>query len=517
MERPIQVWHHTCRTFIKSFLAATGLGILLAHGNDSSKYVDASAHSSTFELYRRAETRSHRLGLTQAFPHDLDTLTKFLATSLPTPFDWERFKNAEVGQHKERIRWSDGLRGHSIYFRPEFQLAGNLSDDSLGNRYLSGVGMTLYGSVLRDVGFYSHGLVFTESASKGRFTHQFNPEFGEVYSAEVTSENPLAKSRTYNRFEYYLKYQKDLLTIKAGRDWFHFGPGYFSSLSASRETPPYSLLEVRLDFAPWLFMDNYLFRMVDTEFEIQKYGQIHRFEFKPAGNLSLGFTDIVIYQDRDPDPKYFLPLAPLAFSEINNGGLDNSAMAFDFMWTTPWFVSLWGEIFVDDLVGPGSFFDSWWENRWAALCGAQWVSPWNQIDADIVLEYSQVEPWSYNGRQPQTSFKHFNVPSASKLGPDSRSFDVQIAWRPLKWMELKERFEWNQKGSERPATLGVVHDDRIDGTSKALLNGDIATEYVTKHSVAAHYQKWVTLEGYWIIDRGDKKETNLGVMVQVHY
>ncbi len=471
--------------------------------------LDLSAHSNAIPIYRRVETRGGYLGLTQTFPQNLNSIIRFLDGSESFAYDRFWLENCEPGFRKEKIHWSDSLRGNSFYLRPEMHSGGAFSEDSIGNYMLGGLGLTLYGQALRDLTFYSHGMVYTQKTGKAQFTHQYNPDLGETYSAEVTAEDSLAKSKTFNRFEYYVKYQKPWLTLKAGRDWVHMGPGYFSSLMATKNTPPYSLLEMRLDFAPWLFMDNYLIRMVDTRFTIQKYAQLHRFEFKPLSRLSVGFNDMVIYQDRDPDMRYVLPLAPLSFSEINNGGLDNSAMMLDFLWASPWNISLWGELFVDDLLGPTSFFDSWWENRWAGLAGIQWVSPWKRVDADVVVEYSHVEPWTYIGREAQTSFKHFNVPSASKLGPDSRSWDVQVGYRPWRRLEWKERLEWNAKDTGRAGRLGVVHSDLVDGTGKVFLK-NARREFRVTHSVAWVWNRYARLEGWWRQSWGDAEWQEMG-------
>jgi hypothetical protein len=227
--------------------------------------------------------------------------------------------------------------------------------------------------------------------------------------------------------------------------------------------------------------------------------------------LSLAFQDIVIYQDRDPDGRYFLPLAPLTFTESDMGGPDNSAMAFDFLYSGIRNVSVWGELFIDDLLGPSSFFDDFWENRWAGLAGFQVTSPLSWVDADLVVEYGHVEPWTYNGRQPQTSFKHFNVPSASKLGPDSRTWDLQLAYRPLRWLELTERLALYDKGWGRPGTLGAIHDDTLDGLTKEWLGGPVAKQRVWTQSAGIRYGQYLLAQAAWAVDLGDAETNEVSV------
>ncbi len=326
---------------------------------------------------------------------------------------------------------------------------------------------------------------------------------------EKGAGDSLLAKRTFNHFESYVLLELPWVKLKAGRDRLNMGPGYFSSLMATRNTPPYWLLEARIDFASWLYLDNYLLRMTDTAHEIQKFANIHRFEFKPFDFLSVAFQDIVIYQDRDPDLRYFLPLVPITFTESDMGGPDNSAMGFDFLSTITPNLSIWGELFIDDLLGPTSFYNSYWENRWAGLAGFQVTSPLRKVDADLVVEYSHVEPWTYNGRKAQTSFKHFNVPSASKLGPDSKTWDLKLCYRPWKFIELQEQLDLSDKGLGRPGTLGTIHIDSIDGLSKEWLGGTVAYRRVWTQGIKLAYRQYVSASLQWVLDFGDVKTNEL--------
>jgi hypothetical protein len=468
--------------------------------------LDISATSPVFESLRRIQTRSGSLLPSQAFPQSDRAVERWLGGASVFPADSAAMNLYLPGRRREAIHWNDSARAHSLFISPALDLAwhGDTHPDSNDGSRSAGVGGVLYGSVGPRLTFYSRGLAYTEFTDKAQFSHQFNPEFGETYSVEKGAGDSLLKDRTFNRFESYALVELPWgVTLKAGRDRVHMGPGYFSSLMATRDTPPYYLAEARIDFAPWLSLDNYLLSMTDTRHDIDKFANLHRFEFKPFRGLSLAFQDIVIYQDRAPDWRYVLPLAPLTFAESDNGGLDNSAMGFDFMYSGIRNVSIWGELFVDDLLGPTSFFDDFWENRWAGLAGFQVTSPLPWLDADLVMEYQHVEPWTYNGRRPQTSFKQFNVPSASKLGPDSRAFDAQLSYRPVKWLELRERLGWYDKGRGRSGTLGTIHDDAIDGQTKDYLSEDVLSQRILESSVGFQYGQYVSARLTWARDFGD--------------
>jgi hypothetical protein len=472
---------------------------------------DVSATSPAFHALRRIQTRSAALFPGQAFPQSEPSLERYLAGKSVSSADSEQLGFALPGMRRELARWSDTARGHSLSLSPSVEMAwrGSAHEDSNDGSRLGGLGGFLYGRAAPWLSFYSHGMVYTEFTDKAQFTHQFNSDFGETYSVKKGAGDSLLPDRTFNRFEFYVIAEFSWITLKAGRDRIHTGPGYFSSLMASRDAPPYYLMEARINFAPWLTLDNYLLQMVDTRFEVRKYANLHRFEFKPLPGLSLAFQDIVIYQDRDPDWRYSLPLAPLTFTESDLGGPDNSAMAFDFLYAGTANFSLWGELFIDDLLSPTSFFDDFWENRWAGLTGFQVTSPFTGFDADLVVEYGHVEPWTYNGRKEHTSFKHFNVPSASRLGPDSRTIDARFAYRPTDWCELSERIEFSDKGLGRSGSLGVIHVDSIDGLEKEWLGGNTAARRIWRQAVALRYGRRLTGSFEWEMDFGNERTRRL--------
>lgn len=479
--------------------------------------LDISPWDPSVSDLRRAEARSGTLLPGQSFPQALMPARAWLEGKSLTPWDsahlLARFPFAASG---ELIRWSDSARGNSFLLSPsaeaayEYGAAGDSAPD-LGRM---GLGARLYGTVGGRLAWYTHATIYTEKSDRALWTHQFDPEKGETYSVEKGAGDSLLDMRTYNRFEYYLRYDHNWWSIKAGRDFLHSGPGYFSSLTATRQTPPYYQVSGHVDFAPWLGLDDYLVQMVDSSYDVQKYENVHRLTFRPFASLQLAYEDLVIYQDRDPDPAYILPFVPLTFAEANSGGRDNASMAFDATWAAPGGLMLWGQLFLDDLLGPASFFDSFWENRWAGLMGGQWALPTAWADADLVVEYSHVEPWTYNGRESHTSFKHYDVASASKLGPDSRSLDAQASWRPGRGWQLREHWEWDAKGVGRQAALGTIHVDAIDGLTKEWLAHARSTWNATQE-VSWFYRRYAETRFWWTESWGQGRGRRFGATVQL--
>ncbi|MFC1585455.1 capsule assembly Wzi family protein [Fibrobacterota bacterium] len=463
--------------------------------SSSNPNIDISSHNPSYEVLRRIQTRSTSIYYSQNYPVRINRLKPYLESQTYSGFDRHFLSHQYPFGNKPLVDLVDSNRMHSFYLSPliDAGYAEHRYDDSTYRSGEAGLGLRVYGEVKSSLVFFSRGRVFTEKTNKEQYSHQFDPDFGETCSVEKGAGDSLLDTRTCNRFEHYLFVDLPWFELKLGRDHLHMGPGYFSSLTAGRETPPYYLIEARIDFSNWFFLDNYFLKMTDTDHDVRKYAHIHRFEFKPSASLSLAFQDAVIYQERDPDLKYILPLTPLAFSEDNNGGRDNDAMSFDVMFTGVPGLSVWGEVFIDDLLGPGAFFDDFWENRWAVLSGFQVVSPWPGADLDLVVEYSRVEPWTYTGRQDYTSFKHFNVPSASKLGPNSRSLDVKLSYRPFSFIEISEHFELTEKGSDRGSSLKDIHDSQgfDDPDTKDFLGGNTVEKHRLTHSVSGFWDQYL--------------------------
>jgi hypothetical protein len=498
--------------------AAAGLLLLAAAAPSlagGEPDLDLQADSDLYPLLRRSETRAGSLIPSSSLPVRYSLLESLLESRPANPADAAQAGRFIPSRRGEAVAWVAPDSANSFYLSPRAEAGYTWRDraDSSGTAWLGGVGMEIHGRFGRRLSFYSQGLAYTEATDRAQFSHQFDPSQGETYSVEKGAGDSLLSDRTFNRYTAYALLDLPGIAIKAGRDRVHSGPGYFSSLTAERDTPPYWMAEARIDFAPWLGVRDYLLAMTDTDHAIRKYANLHRFEFRPLAGLEVAFQDIVIYQDRDPDWRYALPLAPLTFTEADEGGRDNAAMGFDFLYAGIRDLSVWGELFIDDLLGPSAFFDDFWENRWAALAGFQATSPLPWLDADLVVEWSHVEPWTYVGRQPQTSFRHFNVPSASKLGPDSRSLDIQLSYRPAARLEFRSRFEADDKGIGRQATLGVVHDDAIDGTSKRFLAGSVRSRRQWTQEIRFIASRYLDGRAGWGHDFGDaaRDEITVGV------
>src|SRR5690606_6734338 len=110
----------------------------------------------------------------------------YLGGKVLSAFDSAALLERHPFSGRAMLRWSDSARGNSFRLSP--LALGSFSEsgggDTLGKVMLSGVGARIYGSLGGALTYYTHATVFTEKTDSARFTHQFDPEFGETYSVE---------------------------------------------------------------------------------------------------------------------------------------------------------------------------------------------------------------------------------------------------------------------------------------------------------------------------------------------
>jgi hypothetical protein len=474
--------------------------------------LEVSPNSESFLVLRRNQAKLDHNLFSQNFPQSMAYGTSHFSLGKLSAYDSYFLANTFPWNQKALFNWQDPNGIRQFRFSALARIVGgkDQSANVFGKSLQTAIGFRIYGQINPSLRFFSQGEVYREETDSNQFLHQFDPDFGETCATEQTG-TVKQKSRTCARYTSYLLWDVSWAQFKVGRDHLHMGPGYFSSLMFTKNTPPYYLVNMRIPFSDWLYVDNYIVKMVDSDHSIEKYAHVHRFEFKPTKSLSIAFQDMVLYSGRSVDYQYALPLTPLLFVEDNTGGRDNDALGIDVMYSGLPYVSLWGELFIDDLLSPTSFFDDFWENRWAALAGVQVVSPWETFDGDVVIEASRVEPWTYLGRSSTTSFRHFNVPSASKLGPDSWTLDIQVSYRPWKHLEWVEYLEFSEKGTQDGAVLGSVHNNEQHGTTKKFLDGNTIRNNKWSHEFKYQYLSYLTgsigftqdlsdwgISGYWL-------------------
>jgi len=382
---------------------------------------------------------------------------------------------------KEFWRWENGRAGSSLAVNLRTSGDG-VAPDTVGEhadaRQNASIGGTVYGNVGGEIWFSSDARIFTEWSDTYRYQDRYVLGDGEPSGVpfEDPSEHGRYKSRTGARYVAWAQWSRDWISLKYGRDRIRFGPGKWTGLTTRLETPPYNLLDTRIEPFPWLSVEAAVLEARPGEEELafrgdaRKWVHVHRFEVRPVRGLELAFQNQVLYRDSGGvNPAYLLPLVPIFFSQDLAGNRDNAAFQFDARFDRIRGIAAWGALLLDDLNSVTDFFGSGWGNRWAFLAGGQILSPWRSFDADLAVEWTMVRPWTYTGgREEAYTFAHYGMPMGSELGPDSRTLRSRLAWRPVASLEGSLEGFLLEKGEGPQATLGLVHRGDAFGSTSEL-------------------------------------------------
>lgn len=370
----------------------------------------------------------------------------------------------------ELKRWEHGAAGSILAINA--RAGGELiHDDSTGSHTTESgwIGGRAYGVLGGEIWFYSDARIFTQWSNRAEYHDFYALADGETSGVPLDENAPdgMYTKRTGARYTAWVQWSRNWITLKYGRDRIQHGPGVWTGLTTSWQTPPYQMLDVRVFPFPWLSVQSSTLEAREAGLlgglhfngDTRKWLHVHRFEVKPIDGLAVAFQNEVLYKDSSGiNPAYLLPLVPIFFSQDLDGNRDNAMMQFDATWSSRWGTKLWGAFLIDDLNGIGDIAGNHWLNRWATLLGGQILSPWKNLDADLTLEFSLVRPWTYTGgREEAYSFSHYGLPTGSELGPDSRTLHARLSWRPSARWEFGLEGSQLEKGIGPQATLGTVN------------------------------------------------------------
>lgn len=371
---------------------------------------------------------------------------------------------------KELWRWENGRGGSILALNLRSVGDGAAPDTSgvrTGWRQKIEVGGAAYGNVGGEIWFLSDARILTEWNEDFKYGDRHTRSDGEPSGVpfDDPSRDGRYESRTAARYVAWAQWSRDWISLKYGRDRVRFGPGHWTGLTTRLETPPYNMLDSRFEPFPWLSVQATVLeaRIGELEYawpkDARKWAHVHRFEVRPLRGLELAFQNQVLYRDSGGvNPTYLVPLVPIFFSQDLAGNRDNAAFQLDFRFDRFRNASVWSALLLDDLNSLSDILSPSWLNRWAILAGGRILSPWRSVDADLVVEWTMVRPWTYTGgREEAFTFAHYGMPMGSELGPDSRTFRTRLAWRPVPRAEGSVEGFLLEKGRGSQATLGKVH------------------------------------------------------------
>jgi hypothetical protein len=261
----------------------------------------------------------------------------------------------------------------------------------------------------------------------------------------------------------------------------------------------------------------------------RKYLVAHRIDVWPHSRLRFGFSESVIYGSGGLDLGYLIPMVDLLHVQHATGGRDNVQLAADATILWPRYTALNASVFVDEF-SSSVMFDSQRNRNWIAVqLGIRVADLWGKWHGSTIrAEYTRLNPWVYEHRDPWSTFASAGVGTLAKtyqyslghwLGQNADDIYFELAYDLPVRATLTLWGEQTRKG--QPATILTQPYDLAAGyRATPFLAGPV--ERNQRFGITAQWSTWrhVSVEGGVTGDwekRGSTKNTewsaNLGVQV----
>lgn len=236
------------------------------------------------------------------------------------------------------------------------------------------------------------------------------------------------------------------LRLNFGRGDNFWGSGESGGLLLSDNPPPYDYLSMRYDagrffrvsyVSGWLHAYPEIYESTETtnsgrirRISAAKHFSAHRLEIYPAEWVEIGIMEAVVYGERGLEPSYLNPFNLYYSAEHNLGDMDNVAWGADVEIRPAAGVSLYGELFIDDLK-TGELGTDFIGNKFAYTGGIKWAEAGRMKNVDLNLEYSRLDPFVYSHFYDINVYKNWNSSLGYFLPPNSDRWYLGLEWRPV--------------------------------------------------------------------------------------
>ena len=236
------------------------------------------------------------------------------------------------------------------------------------------------------------------------------------------------------------------LRLNFGRGDNCWGDGESGGLLLSDNAPPYDYLSLRYDaddlfrfsyVTGWLHAYPEIYESVDTtstgrvrKMSAAKQFSAHRVEIYPAEWVEIGIMESVVYGERGLEPSYLNPFNLYFSAEHNLGDMDNVAWGGDVEIRPVTGVSLYGELFIDDMK-TGKLGTDYIGNKFAYRGGIKWADPGGSANVDLNVEYSRLDPFVYTHFYDINVYKNWDSSLGYFLPPNSDRWFFGVKWRPI--------------------------------------------------------------------------------------
>jgi len=216
----------------------------------------------------------------------------------------------------------------------------------------------------------------------------------------------------------YLQWDPSPVSLAFGRIPQRWGPGRFTQLLLSNNSPPMDMLRFSVDLGEILTFTG-LTSTINSDSSI--YLTAHRIDFNLRSNLRLGINESILYTASGLDFAYMNPFIPWYPVQWNERVDDNAFLSLDATWKPFRGVEAYGELLIDDIQ---------YENLHDRPNKLGWTLGVTGSLASAglggVLEYTRIDRFVYSQRLPKNYYLHHGEIIGSSLGPDADRLSMSL-------------------------------------------------------------------------------------------
>ncbi|NNF01274.1 MAG: hypothetical protein HKN22_01175, partial [Bacteroidia bacterium] len=224
-----------------------------------------------------------------------------------------------------------------------------------------------------------------------------------------------------------------IFTFQLGHDRLFIGDGYRSViLSDNAFVYPYfristDVWKIKYTNLYTVFQDHTRGR-IDDEIFPRKYGSFHYLDVNIGKRLTIGIFEAIIFSadsnnTRGYDLNYLNPIIFLRSVEFSIGSPDNAFIGMNWKYKISDRVNTYGQIMLDEFKLDEIKADlnndersGWWGNKYGIQLGLKTIEPFEVDNLILQTEWNMVRPYTYQHRDSQKSYSHYNQPLAHPLG-----------------------------------------------------------------------------------------------------
>ena len=406
---------------------------------------------------------------------------------LKTEFNYEILKISGDAEPSE-TRWH--IFSHELdQGILNFDIDYSQTRTSTGNQVTSdrAQGFKIYGYAFNNVGFYFNiddnlekggnlnysrlndrqldNVGFPSSLDRDYYKRVKTPLRGIIPSEGVQSNN-----YQYDEVNAQFSWQVGAFTLSLEKMNNVWGYGKMNNVIFSDNTPSYPQIKMRVPFSKDIefiyFHGELNSNVVDTtnsyrvtylnpafskfrEVDHVKYIAAHQIEISLWRGVDFSIGESVVYSDKGPLLIYLIPIMFFKAGEHYNNDKDNCQLFGSLDLNVIKNVNAYLSLFIDEL-NTDKLFDPNLSHRQVAFTTGIRVFDLPSTNIDMSIEYSRVNPATYNHEYPSTTFTNNGFCLGSWMGQNADNLFLEVGLSPMHALRFTTFGEIFRKGGILP-------------------------------------------------------------------